>query len=588
MTKTANVFLAYLAQSLAEGGSETEIYLDRITTLTNETVTTADFAFFSRGIVTLDPTTPDKVEFCSFTTVDATDVKFTGLVRGLSAKSNSVIAANKKYHAVGTKVIISFGVHNIEDIVDYIDAVVAGSVGTASDSTAGTTKITEDLTSLPRAMSALVSQQSTPNMTLKVNPFAIATLDQVVTFTGGNTGTMTAPVSNPRIDLVVYSTTGSAVAVRAGSEGVTPSEPTPTDGDVVLCSVYHRVGETTILERDVSPNTQGYIKRWYTPGVFTSAIFAPYLSKNYGGGSDGDVVLDGTNTYGFLSKSGSVYTMTRDVYFDDLTINSGSTLVQDGFIRYVNGTQSGSGTIKWGGPNVGGNASTSTAGTAATAGGTGRIRNLAGGVGGTGIGSGAGNPGAAGLAATASPGVNGAAGGTGGASGGGGGAGGAAGAATISTKFGVLAFTTLSGIDLNTNGATTAYQGSAGSGGGGSGGGSGSGTSGGGGGSGASGGGILGIVNIWADTCTYNVVGGAGGNGGNASGISGGGAGGAGGSGGWVGTIYGTKTGTPVYTLTGGTGGTGGLGAGGNPAGATGSTGTTGVSYEIDIATLTR
>lgn len=272
MTKTANVFLAYLAQSLSEGGSETEMYLDRITTLTGETITTADFTFFGRGVVTAEPTTADKVEFCSFTGVDATDVKLTGLSRGLSAKGNSVIAANKKYHAVGTKVIISFGVHNIEDIIDYINDVVSGAVGTASDANSGTTKITEDLSSLPRAMSALVSQQATPNMTLKVNPFAIATLDKNVSFAGGNTGTITAPVSNPRIDLVVYSTDSSAVAVRAGSEGISPSEPTPSNGDIVLCSVYHRIGETTILERDTSPNTQGYIKRWYTPNIYTTSV----------------------------------------------------------------------------------------------------------------------------------------------------------------------------------------------------------------------------------------------------------------------------------------------------------------------------
>ena len=51
----ANVFIAYLAQKLTKNGSETTIYLDRMTTLTGETVTTSDFADFSRGILTVNP-----------------------------------------------------------------------------------------------------------------------------------------------------------------------------------------------------------------------------------------------------------------------------------------------------------------------------------------------------------------------------------------------------------------------------------------------------------------------------------------------------------------------------------------------------
>jgi len=297
----ANFFRAYLASELTEGGSETEIFLDRITTLTGETITTANFSTFGRGTITLAPTVADSIECASFTGVDATAVSLTGAIRGLSALSDSVVTANKKYHPVGTQVIIAFGVHNLNDLTTYIASLVTGSIGTATDLVGGSTKITEGLGSLPRAMAALVSEQTSPNMTLKVNPFAIAVLDSVISYTGGNTATLTAPVTNPRIDLVVYSTTGSAIAVRAGSEGVSPSEPTPTTGDIVLCSIYHRVGETTLRERDISPNTQGYIKRWYTPVVYRTDIATQTYVGNrikFGGtGTDGALTLtSGTTT----------------------------------------------------------------------------------------------------------------------------------------------------------------------------------------------------------------------------------------------------------------------------------------------------
>ena len=122
----ANVFIAYLAQKLTKNGSETTIYLDRMTTLTGETVTTSDFADFSRGILTVNPDGDGESsfpEYISFTAVSGNTL--TGAQRGLSARSNSVIAANKRFHPVGTPVVFSFGSHNIQDIVDYIDAEIA-------------------------------------------------------------------------------------------------------------------------------------------------------------------------------------------------------------------------------------------------------------------------------------------------------------------------------------------------------------------------------------------------------------------------------------------------------------------------------
>ncbi len=265
-TAGANFFKATLASSLAAGGSETTIYLSTIETLNGETITTADFATFGRGTLTIDPLNSNNLEVDTFTAVDSTNIAVTGVIRGLSAKSNTAATSRAKYHPVGTTVIIAFGVHNLLDLLDYVATVVSGAIGTASNTTSGSTRITEDLGSRPRSPASLVSQQTSPNMTLKINPFAIAILDKNVRYTGGNTGTIVAPVTNPRIDLVVYSTSSSTIVVRGGTETASPAEPSPQGGDIVLCSVYNRVGETSIKEND--DTTNGYIKRWYIPGLY--------------------------------------------------------------------------------------------------------------------------------------------------------------------------------------------------------------------------------------------------------------------------------------------------------------------------------
>ena len=114
--KSASYFLAYLASSLAKGGSETTIYLSTIQTLTGETITTADFADLDFGEITIDPLTTTGIESCTFTGVDGTAISLTGVTRGLSAKGDDVSAARKPYHPIGTLVILTFGVQTLNNL----------------------------------------------------------------------------------------------------------------------------------------------------------------------------------------------------------------------------------------------------------------------------------------------------------------------------------------------------------------------------------------------------------------------------------------------------------------------------------------
>lgn len=114
-----NYFLTALAQTLSVGGNDTSIEFSTIFTQDGQVITTADFAQYGRGIITINPLSLASVEFASFTAVNpalGATGGVTGVLRGLSFKGNTQIPANQKFNVIGTPVIISFGVHNLLDI----------------------------------------------------------------------------------------------------------------------------------------------------------------------------------------------------------------------------------------------------------------------------------------------------------------------------------------------------------------------------------------------------------------------------------------------------------------------------------------
>lgn len=118
-------FISSLAQTLTVGGNDTSIQLSTIFTPDGQIVATADFAEFGRGILTINPITIASTEFASFSAITPTTPPtgtVTGVLRGLSFKGNNQIAANQKFNVVGTPVIISWGTHNIEDIMSIVNS----------------------------------------------------------------------------------------------------------------------------------------------------------------------------------------------------------------------------------------------------------------------------------------------------------------------------------------------------------------------------------------------------------------------------------------------------------------------------------
>jgi len=79
-------------------------------------------------------------------------------------------------------------------------------------------------------------------------------------------------------------------------------------------------------------------KSWQWDGSVWNAYFNENVDSVYGTGADGDAVLDGTTTVLSMAPSSSVYSMTRDMYFNDLTVNASVRLAPNGYRIFVKGT----------------------------------------------------------------------------------------------------------------------------------------------------------------------------------------------------------------------------------------------------------
>jgi hypothetical protein len=101
-----------------------------------------------------------------------------------------------------------------------------------------------------------VVQQPVPNLTVNVAPGSVILGGQVVTFSGGNSPQFSVPSSNPRIDLLVVTESGTLEIVQ-GTESDNPTAPDYPADKFVICEVYNRPSQTCIKDSD--DNTNGYI-----------------------------------------------------------------------------------------------------------------------------------------------------------------------------------------------------------------------------------------------------------------------------------------------------------------------------------------
>tara|TARA_Y100000310_G_scaffold136910_1_gene135807 strand:- start:2379 stop:3581 length:1203 start_codon:yes stop_codon:yes gene_type:complete len=114
--------------------------------------------------------------------------------------------------------------------------------------------------------------QSTPNMTIRLD--AGVTWDGDITLTevaAQNTGTITAPSVNPRIDRVVVEASSGSLTVITGSEAASPTAPAITTGNIPVCQVALTTSTTEIANADITDERIGF----YGTTGGTTEPFAP-------------------------------------------------------------------------------------------------------------------------------------------------------------------------------------------------------------------------------------------------------------------------------------------------------------------------
>lgn len=94
--------------------------------------------------------------------------------------------------------------------------------------------------------------QDTPNMTILIDAGSFMYNQAIVSQAQQTTATITAPASNPRIDLIVINSTTGVIATITGAEAVSPVAPALTAGYAPIAEISLSVGQTSILNSNIT------------------------------------------------------------------------------------------------------------------------------------------------------------------------------------------------------------------------------------------------------------------------------------------------------------------------------------------------
>lgn len=158
---------------------------------------------------------------------------------------------------------------------------------------------------------------------------------------GGGTGTVTSVALTLPADLSVsgspVTTSGTlAAAWAAQTTNKVLSAPSGSTGT----PTFRALLAADIPNLDAAKVTTGTLSADRLPAIPPSSV-SPQTSfgLDLGDSSDGSVTLDGTTAFNdFSTLSGGVYTLTRSVYFSNLTVNAGVTLWSPGYRVFVRNT----------------------------------------------------------------------------------------------------------------------------------------------------------------------------------------------------------------------------------------------------------
>jgi len=95
-------------------------------------------------------------------------------------------------------------------------------------------------------------EQSSPNMTVRVDDGTLWVSGTLVEVAAQNTSTITAPTTNPRIDRVVIDATTGSISVIHGTESANPSPPAIPSGKLPVAKIYLTTTTTAITNQIIT------------------------------------------------------------------------------------------------------------------------------------------------------------------------------------------------------------------------------------------------------------------------------------------------------------------------------------------------
>lgn len=96
-----------------------------------------------------------------------------------------------------------------------------------------------------------VHESATPNMTVTVKGGVLVIDGQPTVISDFTTASITAPVSNPRIDRVVLNMADGTVSIVTGTEAASPTAPDLSDGQLPLSQIALSTTTTEIINTDI-------------------------------------------------------------------------------------------------------------------------------------------------------------------------------------------------------------------------------------------------------------------------------------------------------------------------------------------------
>lgn len=223
------------------------------------------------------------------------------------------------------------GVPSIAIAADF-PALNQSTTGNASTVTTNA-NLTGPITSTGNA-TAIASQTGTGTIfVMNTSPSLITPSLGVATASSINKLAITAPTT--MATLTIADGTTLTTTANATISGTNTGDQTNVTGNSGTTNAINSATTAVNTSSATAPSSGQVL----TATSSTSATWQNSTSVfPFGGdGSDGSVLMDGTNTFaGFASKASSVYTLTRDVYATTFQVNNGVTLISGNYRIFAN------------------------------------------------------------------------------------------------------------------------------------------------------------------------------------------------------------------------------------------------------------